>query len=452
MVGELNATLPGGAAVRCESHPVFGTSLVATRDIAIGDVVWAEEATLLRPGSSLLDYVKLLRDEPELAVKLAPFMTLTPEAIDADPIFAPIKSCVDALRKADRALVSKLVSAFELNGHGLTGDVAGLFPIASKAAHSCNPNVVYQPVGPRGMQYVAIKPIASGSLVFYSYIAREKLGYPSHVRQAFLQQAYYFTCGCTRCGAPDDMRPLPCAQCKTHPMLYDPATTHWTCATCGAVTPEEAIRDAVDLEEAIETQVLAFDLDPAAATADRVRAALAALRPLAAPGHWATIYLSRILVEMSLPPSSTYMAPPLSTAQVEVATKEIARWCRDVLGTYNPVSAAMLVFTYRTVLYPMSARDADVSALLRDLFPFFQLNFGPNDEDVVAWRALVLTPAIRERGLERCAKCRATGAGYAACGRCQCVAYCSKDCQVADWKTGGHKRACAALGSQRPLG
>ncbi|EQC36735.1 hypothetical protein SDRG_06171 [Saprolegnia diclina VS20] len=446
----LNATLPADARVRCVEHPVFGVSLVATEAIAVGDLVWAEEAALVRPGSSLLDYVKLLRahDASALAAILSQFMTLSSAAIDSDPLFGTIKTYCDALKKADRTLVCQLVSAFEVNGHGLNGEIAGLFSIASKAAHSCSPNVVYRPVGVQGMAYTAIKPIPAGSLILYSYIAREKLGYPSHVRQAFLQQAYYFTCGCDRCSAPDDMRPLPCPACAAPTLLYNPVTLQWVCTSCAVVTPEAALGDAVAVEEAIENQVLAFDIDPATATPDGVRHVLTMLEALAAPNHWAAIYLWRILVEMSLPPSTEHMAPPLPMAKVQAVTMRIARWCDDVLATYNPVSAAMLIFTYRSVLYKLCDREPQVLALLTRLYPYFRLNFGANDEDVVEWRALVLTNDVATAELSHCAGCAAPRTGALACARCKCVAYCSKACQVRDWKEGGHKAACRQLSAQ----
>ena len=42
---------------------------------------------------------------------------------------------------------------------------------------------------------------------------------------------------------------------------------------------------------------------------------------------------------------------------------------------------------------------------------------------------------------KRCAGCGKEGDGRMECGACKGPRYCSKECQVADWKA-GHKSAC----------
>ena len=43
------------------------------------------------------------------------------------------------------------------------------------------------------------------------------------------------------------------------------------------------------------------------------------------------------------------------------------------------------------------------------------------------------------------ASCGRTDPKLKLCSRCHCVQYCSRDCQVADFKTGGHQQDCRAL-------
>lgn len=54
-------------------------------------------------------------------------------------------------------------------------------------------------------------------------------------------------------------------------------------------------------------------------------------------------------------------------------------------------------------------------------------------------------PAPRA-GLAACAFCGklAPAGQLRTCGSCKRVAYCSRSCQVKDWKQGGHKEVCVA--------
>lgn len=51
-----------------------------------------------------------------------------------------------------------------------------------------------------------------------------------------------------------------------------------------------------------------------------------------------------------------------------------------------------------------------------------------------------------------CGKPGGIGVTLAKCGRCQLVAYCSRDCQAAHWKRklGGHKEVCISVADRRP--
>ena len=49
-----------------------------------------------------------------------------------------------------------------------------------------------------------------------------------------------------------------------------------------------------------------------------------------------------------------------------------------------------------------------------------------------------------------CAHCGKEGAGELTCSRCKSASYCSKECQVADWKR-GHKLSCQQSAFEREL-
>ncbi|KAL3935039.1 MAG: hypothetical protein SGBAC_009364 [Bacillariaceae sp.] len=49
-----------------------------------------------------------------------------------------------------------------------------------------------------------------------------------------------------------------------------------------------------------------------------------------------------------------------------------------------------------------------------------------------------------------CASCnKSLGTGGMTCSKCTTVYYCGRDCQVKDWKTGGHKQACKTICAQK---
>ncbi|RHY48459.1 hypothetical protein DYB34_009757 [Aphanomyces astaci] len=449
----INSLLPADAGVQCMLHPVFGASLYTTRAFDIGEIVWQEDAALLSSGSSVLAYAKVFKNHSaaDLSRILSGFMTLDESTINADPTFSVIARLCSAFRKSHAAhlpLVTQLVSAFEINGHGLLNDTAGLFTVASKAAHSCSPNVIYKPRGDAGMAYVAITPLAPDSLVYYSYIAREKLGYSSHFRQVMLRQLYYFTCGCARCAGVDHVRPLKCPTCAKD-ILRSAATASWSCASCATVVTDAQAPLVLPLtdEDALENTVMGFDILVDSATVTKVRAAFRLASKTLSMNHWTVIYLSRILVEMSIPPSTNHMAPALTSPQLKAMSKRIAMWCADVLAPHNGVSAAGLVFMYQGILFAQSRTDPEVRAALTSLYPYFRLNFDPNDDDVVEWRGLVWSADLQEVETRYCAHC--TKPATLRCARCTSVAYCSKECQVLNWK--GHKRVCPKLKSHHAI-
>ena len=61
-----------------------------------------------------------------------------------------------------------------------------------------------------------------------------------------------------------------------------------------------------------------------------------------------------------------------------------------------------------------------------------------------------IKPALEAK---RCSSCLMAeddlpeGRKLLACAKCRVVNYCSKECQKYDWKQGGHKERCVAVGS-----
>ena len=44
-----------------------------------------------------------------------------------------------------------------------------------------------------------------------------------------------------------------------------------------------------------------------------------------------------------------------------------------------------------------------------------------------------------------CGGCRKKGDGFKCCSKCNCIYYCSVECQIKDWKENGHKEQCKKL-------
>lgn len=81
-------------------------------------------------------------------------------------------------------------------------------------------------------------------------------------------------------------------------------------------------------------------------------------------------------------------------------------------------------------LHQLSARWQQLSGLLQQLQPGRQ---GTN----------------RTSATSPCARCGHATAQLQACGSCKLVSYCSRDCQVKDWKA-GHKAVCSGSGVAMP--
>jgi hypothetical protein len=92
------------------------------------------------------------------------------------------------LRNCSRTEVFKLLSCSLFNGHGSELDSAALYPLFSRAAHSCSPNCMstVHPSLPQEVSYMATKPIAPGEMLTVSYAETSK---PTIARRTELRSA-----------------------------------------------------------------------------------------------------------------------------------------------------------------------------------------------------------------------------------------------------------------------
>ena len=76
-------------------------------------------------------------------------------------------------------------------------------------SHSCAPNLRVQTTGEK-LFYYAIKPIAAGDLLSFSYLDQQFLWQPTRPRVQLLSEPYGFVCHCSRCDGLDTTRCFTC--------------------------------------------------------------------------------------------------------------------------------------------------------------------------------------------------------------------------------------------------
>ena len=213
--------------VEVVTRPGLGRCLVATSTILAGETIISEEPALQTspegdeqidaPTAVLRAYCSASSDIQQTVI--GSLATIEYESTCS----TAVKAREDAEQIAESHLwaqghdVNSLqlaIMAFRLNGHSFNGGrSAALFPLLSKAQHSCSPNALYQPTGIEG-RYVALTTILSGDEVVMNYLGAEAtMGH--RMRRSLLQMQKLFLCRCERCRAPDWSTQVPCPSC--HP-------------------------------------------------------------------------------------------------------------------------------------------------------------------------------------------------------------------------------------------
>jgi hypothetical protein len=100
------------------------------------------------------------------------------------------------------------------------------------------------------------------------------------------------------------------------------------------------------------------------------------------------------------------------------------------------VSASSVLYTY------MDKFDERGHQALVELYPFFKLQWGETDDDVLRWRAKIVQDLMKN-----CGYCLKKLSVDLRCSKCKRVAYCSVDCQGKDWVK-VHKSVCKKIRSR----
>ena len=285
--------------MECRDFKRLGRSLVATRSFNADDVVLTDAPVLHWDGDSLpADIAELFQGDvgkefPTVPVCLIAAMAAyaqAPQLGDArravDDMCSPdvplgvaaweLLECARVIArrfvddsKEAAARVARAAMAAKVNAHRAPDGQWRLFPTASKLAHSCDPNTMYMPLR---ACFVAVRRIAVGELITFSYLGGPLLMARSSIRQSRLVKSHLFVCQCSRCRGEDLSRKLRCptkgcsgaAVRRSSELLLsddDAAQEHtppWHCGECRWNGTDAELAPVMQRESEIEQVVLGW--------------------------------------------------------------------------------------------------------------------------------------------------------------------------------------------------
>lgn len=237
-------------SVRVENSPGLGRVLVACKAFSVGDEILCEAPLLTWPMEDWGAYLDALCAADE-DVRAAVMGLFRPALDSSDAKVASTRTRAQRLLAqpapprdgVDLDFVHGALLVAELNAHSFKkGKEMALFELGSKAAHSCSPNAAYSSRDVPGyLRYKAIRPIASGELIAFSYIAG-LYSTPTEGRRMELENSKQFLCHCERCDAPDPLRGCRCPTDGCPGVVMPKGNTDghdlpadWTCSRGGCV-------------------------------------------------------------------------------------------------------------------------------------------------------------------------------------------------------------------------
>jgi hypothetical protein len=326
----------------------------------------------------LSDLVDLVQNRPDDALLLDFFQSLSLEEAEKVPQVATIVNSIHQAMSAlfDKSFVAEYVSAFHLNGFSVDGGCMGLFLLASKAAHSCSPNVIQEPYGKDRLKLIAIKPIKTGELIEMAYIAGEKLAWPRRLRQKKLLNDRGFICLCQRCRDVDDVRALKCL-CKGDVFESFRLKGQYTCNSCN--TTFSATDLPLETERKLEDDVMRLEANIMGASPQKVLSILSQAQKDLGANHWTIFFMECMYLEMAM--------QGLVSINQQMANN-IVFWLDAVLFKVNPVSCASILnkFLKSGIL---NIGVPKVKKILIKIDPFFRMQCGKDDPDVLYWARLL---------------------------------------------------------------
>lgn len=195
-----------------------GRVMRATRDLAPGDTVLRESPSLAWPHDNVDQLISgFLGASAQIQAALldmaAPDVDSGLDEIDSEAARRKAVEARAALAAERRQLAERLADCYDgqraleliehllliadCNAHAFEGR-SGLFPIAAKADHSCEPNCGHSTRVGGEMHFFATRPIRAGDDVTISYLDDVWATSRETRRRTLLVQKRFF-CKCTRC-------------------------------------------------------------------------------------------------------------------------------------------------------------------------------------------------------------------------------------------------------------
>ena len=355
------------------------------------------------------------------------------------------------LAAAGEERLAAFLAVVVANGHAVSADRLALFRRASKVAHSCAPNLLLVPGeaedGTPCVNYRALRPIAEGELLTYSYLGDFDLCWPTALRRMRLRETKFFHCCCQRCAAEyDALRCVPCAV-ETCPgtMFYseqaeagetaDGIARPWRCTRC-----ETSVSTSlVDLSTRGNEGALSTRINQLASRAgvleDDVRDILETAVTCLHEGHWVVGACHRLILSCLERARVQEGASTPGAAAVRHAlwAAQTMRWHERFARDFYPVVALRMAFEAILALRA-TGQFKLAEDMVRTRVEPMRVAWGPDDADVAEMEAF-----SREFS---CHGCHERSTVMNLCGGCLSARYHSRECQKAHWKQ--HKGDCAS--------
>eukprot|EP00927_Polykrikos_kofoidii_P002995 TRINITY_DN11190_c0_g2_i1.p1 TRINITY_DN11190_c0_g2~~TRINITY_DN11190_c0_g2_i1.p1 ORF type:complete len:570 (-),score=68.23 TRINITY_DN11190_c0_g2_i1:438-2147(-) len=344
--------------------------------------------------------------------------------------------------KEDMARYIRILSlnAMRIDGMGSSA----LYPIASKVAHSCEPNAMYDIVPGGALMLRAIRDIPVGAVLTISYLPDAvTLLVPTVCRQSVLRTQKEFMCQCKRCLSPDASRVLFCRDC-TGDSLRD-GTGTWNCSSC-----EKSCTDLqMDLakEEALMSaaQQAGRDLQDVPYEGlwmirDRAKEALG-------EKHFVTFHVDLHLLKKHLLDAKRILGDEAMTKQMKedlpvfkrrllvpavLLLRRLEKWVEAYAGTLRFVLLPEAVYRVIKAL-GQAGFMGDAVVLSLKYFAVNRTVYGDHTREAQLFRALLAEHATATPELgELCLRPGCGAKAERCCQRCGLAPYCSVPCELKD--------------------
>lgn len=225
----------------------LGVHAAARCDIEIGALILSEEPILKVPDAAPESKQRLRRSFGDRSAFLSPAVGMQWDAVDEEtfrdmmktffvhPLMEQMESpqvqtnlqaCKEIIaqheplkrKSIDPMDLLRFLHIVDLNIHRddevpESAAFTGIFVFGSKFSHSCAPNCAWSFSREGRLQYHAVRPIAKGDLLTFSYIGTGMNLLCSTLERRRRLAGLWFICQCSRCLGPDLARRMRCPKC-----------------------------------------------------------------------------------------------------------------------------------------------------------------------------------------------------------------------------------------------